>query len=100
TEIVWNTAARYGYSAHFGKTAIAVEDDHLPFREVGIPAIELIDFSYGGSQLDHSKNWHTAADTLDKVCPGSLRAVGDVIYHALLVIDGQLDTTGTVTDGR
>ncbi len=100
SEIVWNTAARYDYEAHFGSFPAGIEDDHIPFREAAIPALELIDFSYGGSQLDHKKNWHTAEDRLDKLCPGSLRAVGDVIYHAIVVIDGQLDTIGTATDGQ
>jgi len=91
-EIVWNTALRHGYSRHFGNVPLSIDDSPLPFREAGIPALQLIDFSYGGTQIDHRKNWHTAEDTLDKICPESLRAVGDVIYHALPVIDGQLDS--------
>lgn len=98
--IVWNTALRHGYNEHFGRLAESIRDDHVPFREAGIPALEVIDFSYGGSQIEHRENWHTEADTLDKVCAASLRAVGDVIYHALPAIDGQLDTIGTVTDGH
>lgn len=38
--------------------------------------------------------------TLDKVCAASLRAVGDVIYHALPVIEGRLDSIGARTDGN
>jgi glutaminyl-peptide cyclotransferase len=100
TDIVWNTARRQGYSNHFSTVSESVEDDHLPFREAGVPALELIDFSYGGSRIEHKKNWHTAADTLEKVCPESLRAVGDVIYHALPIIEGHLDTMGARSDGH
>ena len=100
SDIVWNTARRYDYGRHFGRIPTTLEDDHLPFREAGVPALELIDFSYGGTRVAHQQNWHTAEDTLDKVCRGSLRAVGDVIYHALPVIDGKLDTIGSVTDGQ
>lgn len=100
SEIVWNTARRQGYSRNFSNFPTDVGDDHVPFREAGIPALELIDFSYGGSRLDHNKNWHTAEDSLEKVCPRSLRAIGDVIYHALPVIEGHLDTMGTRSDGH
>lgn len=99
TEIVWNTAARHDYDTHFSDFPTDIADDHMPFRDAGIPALELIDFSYGGSQIEHRKNWHTAEDTLEKVCAGSLRAVGDVIYHAIVAIDGELDTIGNATDG-
>ena len=92
---VWDTARRFGYMRHFGMVARQVEDDHTPFREAGIPALEIIDFSYGGSMVQHALNWHTALDTLDKVRPESLKAVGDVIYHSLAAIEAQLDKQGT-----
>ena len=91
---VWDTARRFGYMRHFGISARKVEDDHIPFREAGVPALEVIDFSYGGSIVQHVQNWHTAQDTLDKVRAESLKAVGDVIYHALTEIEAQLETQG------
>lgn len=92
--IVWDGAERLGYGRHFLSRSLAVEDDHIPFREAGIPAIGIIDFMYGGSMLDHQRNWHTPNDTLDKVSASSLQAVGDVIYHALSEIDAYLDAQG------
>ncbi len=88
---VWSTAKDLGYGEHFLKTPLRVEDDHVPFRKAGIPALELIDFAYGGSFLDHRMNWHTPRDTLERVCPGSLQVVGDVIYHALPKLEAHLD---------
>ncbi len=99
-DIVWNTAGRRGYGRHFGRQVTLSRGDHTPFREAGIPAISLSDYSYGGGRLDHGRNWRTGNDTLEKVCPGSLRAVGDVIYHALPVIEGQLDTMSARSDGH
>ncbi len=92
---VWDTARRFGYTQHFSIAAQQVEDDHVPFREAGIPALEIIDFSYGGTLVHHAMNWHTAQDTLDKLRPESLKAVGDVIYHSLPVIEAQADKQGT-----
>jgi Zn-dependent M28 family amino/carboxypeptidase len=43
-------------------------DDHVPFRERGIPAIDIIDFDY--------PYWHTTQDTADKVSAESLERVG------------------------
>lgn len=46
-------------------------DDHTPFIEAGIPAVDLIDFDY--------PYWHTIEDTPDKVSAGSLQAVGQTV---------------------
>jgi Zn-dependent M28 family amino/carboxypeptidase len=81
-EIVWETAGELGYASHFGSRLAAVEDDHIPYLRAGIAAIDLIDFDY--------PYWHTAADTLDKTDAASLGVVGDVLYHALPVIDARL----------
>ena len=71
---IWSTAAQLGY----GNVFIADEkynmlDDHTPFLEKGIPAVDIIDFDYA--------YWHTTADTPDKVSPESLHAVGDTLWH-------------------
>ncbi len=90
-DIVWDTARRLGYQRHFGSLARDIQDDDFPFRQAGIPSLLLIDFSYGGSVLEHKQNWHTALDTLDKVSAASLQAVADVFYHALPAVEGYLD---------
>jgi len=46
-------------------------DDHTPFLEAGIAAVDLIDFDY--------PYWHTSQDTPDKVSAESLRAVGETL---------------------
>jgi len=99
-EIVWNTARRHGYGAHFGAHNADTADSHVAFRATGIPSLELLDSSYGASPLEHARNWHTAEDSLEKVCPESLRAVGDVIYHALPVMEGHLDTMSARSNGN
>jgi hypothetical protein len=59
-----------------------VEDDHLPFLRAGVPSVDLIDLEYPA--------WHTAEDTLDKLSPASLQAVGDVLIAALPDIEKHL----------
>ena len=89
--VLWKSAAELGYERHFLAESQTIEDDHVPFRLAGVPCINLIDFEYGTSRAEHDATWHTANDTIDRVCPASLQAVGDVVYHALPAIESVLD---------
>ena len=71
-----------GAAAPFGGEASGVLDDHIPFAEAGIPAVDLIDFTFGPGSSPGAY-WHTVEDTLDKVCPESLDAVGEAALIAL-----------------
>lgn len=90
-DLIWDTARELGYSEYFLNESHMVLDDHIPFREAGIPATVIIDFMYGGTPQTHRRYWHTAEDTLDKVSANSLQVVGDVIYHALPDLEDRLD---------
>lgn len=91
SNLIWSTAGGLGYSGHFLPRSMLIQDDHMPFRLAGIPAINLIDYEYGGSRLDHTNLWHTPNDTIEHVSADSLQVVGDVIYHALPDLDALLD---------
>ena len=71
-----------GSPAPFEGTTTAIEDDHLPFRDRGVPTVDLIDFSYGPGPPPGAY-WHTPEDTLDKVCAASLDAVGEAAALAI-----------------
>ncbi len=83
-DILWASAARLGHGKHFLNDPLPVEDDHVPFLKVGVPAALLIDFDF--------PPWHTAGDTLDKVSAQSLAVVGDVLLDALPSIEHYLTT--------
>ena len=71
---IWSTAEKLGYSKQFiNQEKYSMEDDHTPFLEAGIPAVDLIDFDY--------PYWHTTQDTPDKVSAESLHAVGDTLLN-------------------
>jgi len=75
-DLVWDTAKRMGYAAIFTtKGGIELTDDHVPLQQVGIHAIDVIDFTYGPNNDWH----HSTEDTLDKVSEASLKVVGDVM---------------------
>lgn len=72
--------------APFGGEAPTVLDDHVPFLDAGIPAVDLIDFSYGPGGTPGAW-WHTPEDDLDKVCAESLEAVGEPAVVAIEAIE-------------
>lgn len=77
-EEIWEIAAGLGYEKHFiPEYKYSMLDDHTPFLEKGMVAIDIIDFDY--------PYWHTSQDTIDKISPESLEMIGTTIYHWLLV---------------
>jgi glutaminyl-peptide cyclotransferase len=81
TDIIWGAAKRLK-RPEFLDRETAIEDDHLPFLEAGVPAVDIIDLDYPA--------WHKAEDTLDRVSAGSLQVVGDVLLAALPEIEKRL----------
>lgn len=76
-EQIWQQASYLGYENIFiPEYRHSMLDDHTPFVEAGIPAVDLIDFDY--------PYWHTTRDTLDKVSAESLKAIGDTLIAWLL----------------
>jgi len=70
---IWAIAADLGYSSTFVDTpGWSVTDDHSPFLDVGIPAVDII-------QVPFPSYWHTLEDTPDKCSAESLEIVGEVL---------------------
>ncbi len=92
TDVIWAAARRLGRHDAFADEEMAVDDDHMPFVEAGIPAVDLIDLDYPA--------WHTAGDTLDKVSARSLQVVGEVLAGALPEIEKRLAATGKAGKAR
>lgn len=69
---LWQIAADLGYGDYIiMEVKHSVLDDHTPFLEAGIPAVDIIDFDY--------PYWHTTQDITDKVSAQSLERVGRVL---------------------
>ncbi|MPM92127.1 hypothetical protein SDC9_139261 [bioreactor metagenome] len=80
TDQIWQSAADLGYSEQFiNDEKYNMLDDHTPFLEKGIPAVDIIDFDY--------PYWHTTQDTADKVSPESLSVVGNTLLSWLQSIE-------------
>ena len=66
-------SGRNGTLAQFNSGGSVMLDDHIPFQKLGIPAIDIIDFSYG----PYNSYWHTKYDTLDRISGKSIAASAD-----------------------
>jgi glutaminyl-peptide cyclotransferase len=79
-QLVWSTAAGLGYQAYFLNQRMgAEEDDHIPFKVLGVPVLDIIDFNYGPD----NQYWHSDQDTMDKLSAQSLEVVGTVVLEAI-----------------
>lgn len=71
---LWQLADDLGFGEVFvDEYRWTIYDDHVPFAQMGIPAVDIIDFDY--------PYWHTTEDTLDRVSAESLERVGLVLEY-------------------
>ena len=79
-ELIWSTGMQLGYEDVFADRRPAfIDDDHVSFLAVGIPAVDLIDFNYGLG----NRYWHTEFDTIDKLSAKSFAAILHVVLETL-----------------
>jgi glutaminyl-peptide cyclotransferase len=81
--VVYEAATRAGYQSHFFARTNTIEDDHLPFMNIGVPCADIIDINYGYNNVFH----HTVQDTVDKLSTKSLDISGTVILETVRILD-------------
>lgn len=81
--LVWDIGDSLGYSASFPREGGPVADDHIPFINAGVRALDLIDFE------SQSTFWHTPQDTMDKLSARSFDIVGQVVLKAIDALEQQ-----------
>lgn len=70
---VWTVAERLGHAAFVRETGQTIIDDHIPFLETGVEAIDIIEFV--------PPEWHTTDDTPEHCSAASLRQVGETVLE-------------------
>ena len=75
TAAVFSRAAELGLPAFVAEPGRPVFDDHVPFLQAGIPAVDLIDFEY--------PQWHTTEDLPEACAPESLEQVGRLVLDLI-----------------
>ena len=81
----FDAARAEGARDMFSLHPFAVGDDHQPFLEAGLPAVDLIDFEFG-SAPGRNDYWHTDQDTLDKLSADSLQIAGRVTLRLVAAL--------------
>lgn len=62
-------------------------DDHVPFLQAGIPALDIIDFEYGPG----NSFWHTEKDTAENV---SIESIFKIAKAVLCMLESLEKRTG------
>ncbi len=82
-------AKNTGHSAYIYKNDVpGLADDHIPFRQRGVPVLDIIDIDYGPHTAQMPEGYHhTDQDTLDKISARSLQIAGDLFVEMLRLIN-------------
>ena len=75
-------AGDLGHAKNVNPRRIDMIDDHLPFLQAGIPALDLIDFNFGPD----NRYWHTKDDTMDKISAESIKTAADVALRVVWIL--------------
>lgn len=81
-QILWSAAVALGYQKYVFQRAESASDDHKPFLDVGIPALDIID-------LNGNPHWHKPTDTIENMSPASLQIVADLVLTMLPEVERQ-----------
>jgi Zn-dependent M28 family amino/carboxypeptidase len=84
-DLLYQAAGNLGYRAYFFGRSLPITDDHVPFVQLGVPSVDIIDMSYGPNDSYH----HTTKDTIDKVSAKSLGIVGDTVLATIHLLDAR-----------
>lgn len=77
---VWAVASRLGYGSYFPlEVGQRLRDDHVPLNQVGLPTIDIIDFTYGPG----NGYWHTPEDLPEHTSPTTLDMVGELVLELI-----------------
>lgn len=88
--LLQQAARNTGHAGHVFKEdySSGIEDDHLPFKQRGVPVLDIIDIDYGPHTAATPDGYHhTAEDTLDKLSPQSLQISADLFLEVIRLIN-------------
>jgi glutaminyl-peptide cyclotransferase len=82
-------AKNTGHSSSVFKNPVeGLGDDHVPFKQRGVPVLDLIDIDYGPHTNATPDGYHhTAQDTIDKISPKSLQIAADLFLEIIRLIN-------------
>ena len=89
-DLLLKAAANTHHSGNISKEEAYEQDDHLPFLQRGVPALDVIDNNYGPHTAASPDGYHhTADDTIDKISPQSLQVAADIFLELIRLINAR-----------
>ncbi len=88
-DLLAKAAKNTGHSSKVFKNSMAIDDDHIPFKQRQVPVLDVIAYEYGPyeqSRGDYAFH-HTAKDTLDKLSVSSMQVSADLFVELVKLID-------------
>ena len=79
-----------GHSAYLFKNSLAIDDDHIPFKDRGVPVLDVIAYTYGQPDSTRPGDYtfhHTAEDSMDKLSATTLGVTADLFLDLVKLID-------------
>jgi Zn-dependent M28 family amino/carboxypeptidase len=78
-----------GHANYVTGSSQAIDDDHLPFKDRGVPVLDVIAYEYGpfDNQRGDYAFHHTAQDTMDKLSAQSLQVSADLFLDLIRLIN-------------
>lgn len=86
TDLAFGVAERLGASSFHNETGPPILDDHVPFLERGVPAVDLIHLDRNGTGA-FPWTWHTPHDTPKHLSGDSMAEVTRVLVGTALAAD-------------
>jgi Zn-dependent M28 family amino/carboxypeptidase len=89
-DLLYKAGKDTGHSSYLFRKQEAIEDDHIPFKDRGVPVLDVIDYEYGPADPTRPGEYafhHTAQDTLDKLSASSLQVSADIFLDLVKLID-------------
>jgi len=84
---LWEIGTEVGNGTFVNQIGNDIYDDHIPFIEIGIPSVDIIDSELVGNRAFNKRRryWHTSNDTMVNIGESTLEGVGKTIltfiYH-------------------
>jgi Zn-dependent M28 family amino/carboxypeptidase len=82
-EMLFKAADKSGNRKYFDYLPTILLDDHTPFKEMGIPVIDIIDFEFGPK----NSFWHSSEDNITNISAKSLKIIGQTTLNLLFSIN-------------
>jgi glutaminyl-peptide cyclotransferase len=82
-------AKNTGHANAIYRNHTPIEDDTVPFKQRGVPVLDIIDIDYGPPTSEHPEGGyhHTVADTIDKLSAKSLQTAADLFLEMIRLVD-------------